>query len=247
MEQDSYYFRVGLFVVVALTAATILIGWFASKRDSAGHTAYAIYFNGAVDGLTQGAPVKLRGIQVGYVESIAFAAAQDDTIRVIVEVLDGAPVRATTMASLQMQGLTGGSMIALENTGADRAPLVRRDKDQYLIITSRPSSLERVFTSVPELLEQVTKLALQGQKMLGDENVKALHDSLVSVNGAVQALTSLVGGGKGQALQGTFEQLNEMISEAKGTMREIKMLARTLREDPSIVIHGVQHEGVKVP
>lgn len=246
MEQDSYYFRVGVFVGSALILFVAVIAWFASRHDEAGHTPYVIYFNGAVDGLVPGSPVKLRGIQVGFVEQISFASKQDDSVRVLIQVLDEAPVRLSTMASLQMQGLTGGAMIALENTDQNKAPPKYRDKDNYLIITSRPSSLEKVFTSVPELLEQLTRFAVQGQKMLGDDNINAVHESLGSVSTALQSLTGLIGGQKGQSIQETFASLNEMITEAKIALREMRMLARTLREDPSIVIHGIKDEGVKV-
>lgn len=247
MEQDSYYFRVGLFVAIGLFAAISVIGVFASKRDNEGHTAYAVYFSGAVDGVGPGSAVKLKGIQVGFVESVGFAGERSESIRVIVQVRDGTPIHATTTAFLQLQGITGGSLIALDNTDPGSEPLSKRDKDEYLVIASRPSSLERVFTSVPQLIEEITKLAVQGQKMLNDDNVKAVHDSLASVSAAIGSLDKLIGSKNGPALQGTLEQLNEMIGEAKITLREVKMLARTLREDPSIVIHGVQHKGVEVP
>lgn len=247
MEQDSYYFRVGLFVVSSFIAAMFAIGWFATEKDDDGYTPYAIYINSAVDGLQPGAPVKLRGIQVGFVKQVSFLSSSDVTIRVITNISDAAPIRSNTRASLQMQGLTGSSFVALENIAEPAQELTRKDNDQFLIIEYRPSSLERVFTSVPELIDQVTKLAVQGQKMLSDENSTALNETLTSLNGTVQSIGKLVGtGNKGQAVQGTLTELAEMIAEAKVTLREIRLLAKTLRDDPSILLHGVQNEGVKI-
>jgi phospholipid/cholesterol/gamma-HCH transport system substrate-binding protein len=248
MEQDSYYFRVGLFVAISFVTAMAAIGWFSSEKDASGHTPYAIYFNGAVDGLLPGAPVKLRGIQVGFVRDVAFSSSKDVTIRVIANILNASPISTNTRASLQMQGITGSSFISLENLAEPSNPLTRKDTDHYLIIESRQSSLERVFTTVPELIDQMTKLAVQGQKVLSDDNAKAINETLTSVNSAVQAVGKLVGtGNKGEAIQGTLTELAEMIAEAKTTLREIRMLARTLREDPSIIVHGVKQEGVKLP
>lgn len=247
MEQDSYYFRVGLFVVVSLVAAVLVIGMFASKSDDAGHTPYAIYFSGSVDGLIKGAPIRLRGIQVGFVGDIAFVSQADDTIRVIAHVLDTAPISSGTRATLQLQGITGSSFVALENGTEKSDQPIAKDKDNYPIIVSKQSSLERVFTSVPELIDQVTKLSVQGQKMLSDDNIKAVHETLSSINNTVQTLGAFVGSDKkGAAIHETLEELSEMIEEAKMTLREVKMLARTLRDDPSLLIHGVQHEGVKI-
>lgn len=254
MEQDGYYFRVGLFVMVALVCATTVISWFASKHDQAGHTPYVVYFSGSVDGLVHGAPVKLRGIQVGYVDTIGFAGPSDDRIRVLVQLMPEAPVWDTTMASLQMQGLTGGSMVALDNTATGTLPPKGKDKDGVMIIPSKPSSLEKVFSSVPQMLEEYTKLAVQAQKLLDDENVKSVHDALALMGGTVRGINSTMdsiggffGQQKGVDIKQTFATLNDMIEEAKTALREVRMLARTLREDPSIVIHGTQHEGVKLP
>jgi len=33
MEQDSYYFRVGMFVVAAFIASLVTIGWFSSEKE----------------------------------------------------------------------------------------------------------------------------------------------------------------------------------------------------------------------
>lgn len=247
MEQDSFYFRVGLFVFSAFIASMVAVGWFSTEKDATGHTPYAIYFNGSVDGLLPGAPVRLRGIQVGFVKKVEFSSPHDVTIRVLTNIMDTAPISTNTRASLQMQGITGSSFISLENIQEPSEKLVRRDNDQYLIIESRQSSLERVFTSVPELIDQVTKLAVQGQKMLSDDNAKAFNDTLTSMNATIQGIGSLVGAGnKGQAINGTLTELADLLAEAKVAVREIRMLARTLREDPSILLHGVKQDGVKI-
>lgn len=247
MEQDSYYFRVGLFVIGGLLAAMFAIGWFATEKNDDGYTPYAIYISSAVDGLQPGAPVKLRGIQVGFVKQVAFSAAGDVTIRVIANIMDTAPIRSNTRASLQMQGLTGSSFVALENIAEPAQEITRKDTDEYLMIEYRQSSLERVFTSVPELIDQITRLAVQGQKVLSDENATALNETLTSLNATVLTIGKIVGtGNKGQAVQGTFGELAEMIAEAKVTLREIRLLAKTLRDDPSILLHGVKQEGVKI-
>lgn len=249
MEQDGYYFRVGLFVAITLTVAIVVIGWFAGHRDELGKTTYAIYMKGAVTGLSLGAPVTLEGIQVGNVTEIAFVTASNDNglIRVLADIVDTAPVRTDTVASLQLQGITGTSLIGLENTGTEPKPLSAQDKDGYKIIASRPSPLERVFTTIPELIDQMTKLATRGQAMLDDKNIEAVHDLITSLDASAQTLNKVLGGTHGKSVEEALEQLNDLLAEGKGTMREVKMLTRTLREDPSVVLYGTKHDGVKVP
>ena len=239
MEQDGYYFRVGLFVAVTMALAIGVIGWFTGHRDEMGKTTYAIYMKGSVNGLTLGAPVTLSGIQVGNVKDISFTP-DSGFIRVLADIVDTAPVHTDTVASLKLQGITGTSFVGLENTGTNPQPIEATDKDGYKLITSVPSPLDRVFTSIPELIDQVTKLTERGQSLLDDENIKEVHALLVSLN-------KIMANSNGQSLESAVAHMNELIVEGKDTMREVKMLTRTVREDPSVVLYGTKHPGVKVP
>src|SRR5262245_26396110 len=115
MEQDGYYFRVGLFVALTMVVAIFVIGWFAGHRDEMGKTTYAIYMKTSVNGLSLGAPVTLSGIQVGNVKEISFVSSDSSTIRVLADIVDTAPVHTDTVASLKLQGITGTSFVGLEN------------------------------------------------------------------------------------------------------------------------------------
>lgn len=220
MEQERYYFRVGVFVTITLVALTLIASWFATNRQKETFLTYAIFFEGSVDGLSRGAPVRLKGIEVGNVKDISFASYENDLIRVLVDIIDSAPIRTDTYASLQIQGITGTSLISLENTGKNPEYIRREEGEAYMTIKSKQSSLEKVVTSVPELLDELTTLSQQAQKLLSDQNIR-------SVNLAIA-------------------ELRTMLAEGKVTMREIKMLAKTLREDPSKLIRGPKYEGYKI-
>ncbi len=223
MEQDKYYFRVGIFVALMIAAAIFVLGWFSTNRHKESYAAYAIYFEGSVNGLSLGAPIKLKGIDIGNVQEISFDSYENDLIRVIVDIIDSAPIRTDTKASLQMQGITGTSIISLENTNKPEDKieyLTKKEGDEYLVIGSKKSGLEKVFTSIPELIEELTKLGVQGQRLLSDKNIKGINLMMSDLRG--------------------------LLAEGKITMREVKMLAKTLREDPSQVLRGPQYKGYEV-
>ncbi len=261
MEQDSYYFRVGVFVTLALIAATVVIGWFAGHRHEELKTTYAIYISGSVDGLTPGAPVRLKGIQVGMVKDISFVPTDNNLIRVMAEIVDTAPIRSDTVAVLQLQGITGTSLIALENGGTDMKPLVKRDDRGYLVIASKPSTLEKAFTTIPALIDQVTQLSKRAQAMLNDDNIAAVHGTLQAINDSATSISKMMGGPNAKSLQATLQSMQATLQELRGlmndsrgavaesktTVREIKMLTRTLRDDPSLLLHGTDQGGVKLP
>jgi phospholipid/cholesterol/gamma-HCH transport system substrate-binding protein len=71
------------------------------------------------------------------------------------------------------------------------------------------------------LLKGVPATMTQAQKLFSDKNIRETEALL--------------------------PEAHDMLAEAAAAFREIKMLARTLREDPSIVLRGPKHQGYQVP
>jgi phospholipid/cholesterol/gamma-HCH transport system substrate-binding protein len=246
MEQDSYYLRVGLFVSATIALFIFALGWFSVSQHKESYTTYAIYFSGSVDGLSLGSPVKLKGITVGNVKDISFLP-DNDKIQVLANLMEKAPIRNDTQASMQLAGITGTSYISLYNTGNDPTPKVKQKGEEYATIPGTPSSLEKVFSTVPELVDEFKALGARGEKLLSDNNIAQFDHTLKSLDESSQALKSLLGSGDTRSAASAMQALNETLAEAKLTLREIRMLARTVREDPSILIRGTAHEGKEVP
>ncbi len=246
MEQDNYYLRVGLFVTAMILLGVFSISWLSINQHKEPYTTYAIYFSGSVDGLSLGSPIRLKGITVGSVKDISFSPDKD-LVKVLVSVMENAPVRNDTVASMQLAGITGTSFIALQNTGNDPSPKKSQQGEDYPVIPSTPSSLDKVFATIPDLVEELKKLSVRGEVLLSDDNVAEVNRTLKSIDDSAKALQSLLGGSGTQSAASAMLELNETLIEAKLTLREIRMLARTLREDPSIIIRGTGHEGKAVP
>lgn len=267
MEQERYYFRVGLFVTIIITLAVVVLSWFSGRKDTKNYRTYAIFFESSVEGLSLGSPVKFRGIQVGQVIDINFVTYESDHIQVLVNIDDAAPIRTDTVAAIQLQGITGVSMIALENTGIKADALTKKKGEPYRVIASKRSSLEKVVNTVPELIEQFTKLSTQGQKFLSDENIesfslmlKDLHALVAEGKVATKELAQLEAQGNKllsdanikaitqmlAELQLATQQMNETLAEGKTTLREARMLTKTLRENPSQILRGSEYKGYKV-
>ena len=89
-----------------------------------------------------------------------------------------------TRATLEIQGITGASFIQLtsENVPGPAPRLTRTAKNEKLYIETRPSAIEKVFQSFPELLTQLTELATQGTKLLSNENLQHITQSLASLD-----------------------------------------------------------------
>jgi phospholipid/cholesterol/gamma-HCH transport system substrate-binding protein len=223
METEKHYFKVGLFFLVVVAAFVYYMMTFGGSTESQDMKRYAIYFDHSVNGLERGAFVKLKGITVGLVDEIRFVSRDNDRILVIADIAETAPVRTDTVASVSFQGITGTMFLSLENTGGEGAlpaPLTVLAGEKYPVIRSQPSQMDSLLADAPEVMGKLTQTVTQAQKLLSDKNVAAA--------------------------QVLLPEAHDALTEAAGAFREIKMLARTLREDPSIVLRGTTYDGYKV-
>lgn len=222
METEKYYFRVGIFLAAVFGMFAYVLTVFMLDQDQQAKYTYAIYFKGSVSGLTEGAPVRLKGITVGSVRTIEFASESGDRIRVLAEILETAPVREDTIATISIEGITATAYIALENEEdvGEPVPLTKKPGQDYKVIPSKPSGLEQFFDSIPDVVTDIGKLSAQGSKFLSDENLQSFELMLI--------------------------ESRDLMAETKSTLREVKLLARTVREEPSLLIRGLEHKGYKI-
>jgi phospholipid/cholesterol/gamma-HCH transport system substrate-binding protein len=222
METEKHYFKVGLFFLTILGIFVYYLMTFGGENENQTLTRYAVYFDHSVAGLTRGAPVKLQGIAVGLVDSIRFVSRDSNRILVLADISETAPVHADTVASVSFQGITGTTYLSLENANP-AAPAVFLSVppgEKYPVIPSKQSEILSILNDAPATMEKLTGTVEQAQRLLSAKNVTAM--------------------------QGLIPETHDALTEAAGAFREIKMLARTLREDPSIIIRGTKYDGYQV-
>jgi phospholipid/cholesterol/gamma-HCH transport system substrate-binding protein len=113
MENRSYTLGAGLFVLVLLALLIGAILWFNDRGHLHG-ALYDLITSSSVAGLTVGANVTLRGVQVGQVQSVQFDADDPAAIRVRISVEPRFVLRKGTYATLNYQGLSGDAYVDLD-------------------------------------------------------------------------------------------------------------------------------------
>ncbi len=119
MATRSEKVKLGIFLTVT---ACLLAGALAVLTGSEvweERASYIIRFNQSVSGLESGAPVKQRGVRVGYVDSIRVSPKSVEQVEVRVRVQPGTPIKKDTTAYMNMQGITGLKFIELKGGSGD--------------------------------------------------------------------------------------------------------------------------------
>lgn len=190
METRASYLLVGLFVLGLLAAAAGFVAWLARYGLDEQRAYYYIYFRGSVTGLAEGSAVRMRGVPVGTVQQIEIDANNIELIEVTITVKPSTPVKTNTVASLQLQGITGLSFVQLSG-GTQNAPrLEPRPGKRRGVIPSTPSPFEKLFESAPELMSNVTLVAERVATMMSEENIAHVGQILANIDVATAAVAA---------------------------------------------------------
>jgi phospholipid/cholesterol/gamma-HCH transport system substrate-binding protein len=188
METRASYLAVGGFVLVLLTALLLSVVWLAKAQFQNPTDRYLVHFTGAVSGLQPGSPVRYLGIPVGTVTDLRIDPTDPTRVRATLEVTDGTPIKTDSVASLELQGLTGGAFVQI-GAGSSAAPLLS-ERPAPREIPSRPSNLEAVFAATPRLLDNVVRLSDDLAALLNPENREAIAGILRNVEVSTERLAS---------------------------------------------------------
>ena len=192
MEREANYVAVGTFMLVVIAMATVFVLWYSNARERREYQPYEVYFTGSVSGLNEGSTVRYLGVNVGRVSKIRLDSRDPKRVQVLVELDASTPIKPTTLARLTMQGVTGLLFIDLSQAMPDaRGAMPAVPSERYPVIRSVASDLDLFLSGLPELVSQATYVTNRINRVLSDDNIGALTDSLASVRTAAATLPAL--------------------------------------------------------
>ena len=226
METRANYIAVGAFVLIMLVGILVAALWIARVEFNRERAFYDVYFNGSVTGLAQGSEVRYNGIGVGRVEEIRIDPQNLQQVRVTIEVNQSALIKSDAVASLEVQGLTGGAYIEISGGSQSAPPLEAQPGQRYPVIASRQSGLQRVFASAPEVLSRLVDIADKLSAILDERNRAAIADTLENVR-RVTAAAAAHSGDIDTMVGDTAAAVHEMrgtLASANQTLAELRDL-----------------------
>lgn len=180
-----------LFAAALAAVALGVAGWLA--LSAARYATYEIQSHDAVSGLVPGAPVEFHGVEVGQVRSVELLGTK--LVRVLIEVRRDVAVTTATVATITGRGLatrgfTGYVYVALEDQGSAGQPLAPAPGSAYPLLTSAPSRVVSMDTTIQQLNESVQQVSALVETVLDRQTVAALKQSLAGLEQVTQTLAA---------------------------------------------------------
>ena len=237
MNQKISPTLIGGFVVGALVLLVIAVIAFGSGQFFRKTREFVLYFDSSVNGLRIGAPVKVRGVEIGAVKDIRFQLAEDTQINqipVIVEIdLDKLTSRGAKAAAaedvksfrqvivergLRGQLMTESLVTGLLYVGLDFFPgspihlIQKPDQDhKYLEIPTVPTYLEQAQDTAAKILTKLEEVDFKGM--------------MDSVSRAVDGFGKLV---NSPALNSAIQRVDQTIPKIDQAVVEMRKMTTNL-------------------
>ncbi len=221
MERDAHYAAVGIATVALLAALAVFAIWLARLQFNNDYDVYDIVFYGPVRGLSEGGEVHFNGIRVGEVTDLNLDPNKGDQVIARIRVDGTTPVRVSSRAQLEPQGITGLNYIQITAGDPDSAILKSQYPDNVIpVIQSQPSPIAELLSGSGTVLAQTVDALNRINRVLSDDNVRSFSTSLKNV----ESLTAEL-----EARKGMFEQLEQALTKANSAIGEYEALGAEAR------------------
>lgn len=217
METRASYILVGSFVLILIAGLFAFAVWVAKVQLEEQRQPYRIYFTGSVTGLQTGSPVRYQGIPIGVVSDLRLDPDNVSQVRVTIEVNRDTPITSDSIASLEVQGVTGGAYVQITGGTSDSKLLKDADTKGTPVIRSRPSTLAKVVDAAPQILGRVLELTDRlSSGLMSPQNVQTLAETL---DNARQVSADVAAATRG--LDGAVRELTGLLAELNRTARTV--------------------------
>jgi phospholipid/cholesterol/gamma-HCH transport system substrate-binding protein len=181
METKANYVAVGVFVLVSILGLFVALLWLAGSQYTEEFSYYRTEFTGSVTGLGRGTTVRYNGIDVGHVSKLNFDPDDPTKVIVILQLDPALQLHKDSVASIASEGITGGSYVEIDG-GSKNSPILQSSTwGEYPTIRSKPSTLQEIEQSAPQLLAKINKIADRLSDLFNDQNRAAFSQTLTNL------------------------------------------------------------------
>jgi len=222
METRASHILIGAFTLLGFLG---ILGFFVlfSKTQLDRQFAYYDVMFDNVAGLDQASDVRFAGVIVGQVVDISLSGASGGAVRVRLEVQADTPVRTDSVATIEAQGVTGVSYVAISAGSAD-APLLRRANGPEIPrIEAGRSVLQSLSADAPALLSETLDAVKNINAMLTEENRQRIETILANLERSSGKLDETLG-----QFSEVAANVGDSVSEIAGFTQELEGISQAV-------------------
>lgn len=236
METKAHHILVGLFTALFAAGIVAMVIWITRVNLGDDRAPYRLVFEESVAGLSEGAAVRVTGIEVGVVERIVLDPQRPDRVTVVIKVRPDLALTEDTYASLESMGITGATFVALHPGGPDAPPLPKPSEGQVAALQTRSGGgLSAVVESVPQVVGDVRAMVDRVESILSEERLRQVDAILNDIAAATAGTPATVA-----AVRQAAEQAGRLMATGQETAGAARDTFRTadslLAEDVRPVI-----------
>jgi phospholipid/cholesterol/gamma-HCH transport system substrate-binding protein len=226
METRTNHVVVGASVIALIAGLVAFIIWAVKADVDKDFDHYHIYFRDSVSGLSTVSQVRYRGVPIGSVTDIRIDPENVELVRVTLEVESGTPIKEDSVATVELQGITGVSIVQISGGSRASPLLAAAPGEPYPVIASKKSRLDALFTDTPQLVNRIMVLVESMTELLDERNRAAIGTTLANV----EALTGRLVESSGK-IDRFLDNASGTAVELEAAATELNGLARDARED----------------
>jgi phospholipid/cholesterol/gamma-HCH transport system substrate-binding protein len=217
METKANYVAVGAFVLACVIGLVVTILWLAGVQYSQEYAYYQANFKGAVTGLGKGTATRYNGIEVGRITNLEFDPSDPQRVIVTMQVQPNLNIREDSVASIESQGLTGGSYVEISGGTASAPLLVAQGDQRYPVIRTKQSTFAQLEQSAPEVVAKLDIAASRLNDLLNDDNRRAIAHVLANLDETTQVIAR-----RSADIDATIANANKTMANLDQASRDIK-------------------------
>lgn len=232
MENRAYALATGVFVLAlgALLIATVL--WL--THGTSDGVPYDLITRRSVAGLTPGAVVRLRGVEVGKVERIGFDPKDRRQVAVRARISRDTLLMQGTWAHLASLGLSGAPYIEL-GYPEDASLVLHTSEDSPTRIPLTPTGLAQLTEASDELMRNMGQTLARLNTVLTPENSRKISELLNEGNAAAARIRVLA-----EELQPAARGANQLITRSNQVLGTAQ---RTVEHADEVLVAARAHDG----
>ncbi len=248
MGKDSYALATGLFMVTLIGGIVVIVIWLGDVERQT--QTYVAATRGSVTGLKAGSIVYYRGIDVGKVSAVRFDTNDPSMIVVPIEVDEMVQLNRGVYATLELQGVTGLTRIALKDSGDNPEPLPSGSSPDTRI-PIMPSFIDRLSDAGEDTVKETHELVLRLNQLLDKNNIQQMKQILVNVEAATSRFSTLQNSADKALAQvpPLTADARHALSEVNELTDEFKQLSRQMRQELTVLSRqsgDLMHTGASV-